>query len=58
MWHFVSLPNFLEKRNFCTFVVQDNCKGRLRAILSNSKTLSVEVFYKEKAIYVWGVVLA
>lgn len=46
MRHFVLLPNFLEKRKFGILGVWDYCKGRLKAVLSNIKTLSADVFYK------------
>lgn len=52
MWHFVSLPNFLEKRNSCVLGILDNCKGRLKAILLNIKLKSVEVIYEKKEISV------
>jgi len=39
MWHSVSHPNFLEKRNLCRVGIQENCKGRLKAILLSCETL-------------------
>lgn len=57
MWHFVSLSNFLEKRNSCVHLESGTIAKEGSRESSQTVKLSFEVFYEEKAIYMCYVVL-